>query len=92
MEKYVLEALFSNGFVNEALDRMKRRYENMVNSSLTTLWEDWTIGGSGGGSINHGWAGSPLSLLSAYVAGVTPLSAGWKTILVKPQLGSLKWG
>lgn len=91
MEKYVLEALFSNGFTQEALDRMKRRYTNMVNSPLTTLWEDWVIGGSGGGSINHGWAGSPLNLLSEYVAGVTPLETGWNTILVKPQLGSLQW-
>lgn len=91
MEKYVLESLFSNGFINEALERMKSRYTNMVNSNLTTLWEDWVIGGSGGGSINHGWAGSPLNLLSEYVGGVTPYEPGWKTILVKPQLGRLHW-
>lgn len=91
MEKYVSEALFSNGYVQKALDRMKRRYGSMVASPLSTLWEDWTIGGSGGGSINHGWAGSPLNLLSQYVGGIAPLGAGWDTILVKPQLGSLQW-
>lgn len=91
MEKYILEALFSKGYIEEALLRMKYRYSNMVNSSLTTLWEDWKVGGAGGGSINHGWAGGALSLLPQYVAGIYPYEAGWDTIMVKPQLGHLEW-
>lgn len=91
MEKYILESYFQQGDVQSALNRMKTRYEVMVNSKLTTLWEDWRIGGSGGGSINHGWAGGPLTLLSQYVAGIQPLDAGWKSFVVKPQLGDLKW-
>jgi hypothetical protein len=70
---------------------MKTRYTNMVNSPLTTLWEDWQIGGSGGGSINHGWAGGPLPLLSQYVAGIAPMGIDWKQILIRPQLGNLSW-
>lgn len=91
MEKYVLEALFSKGYTREALARMKQQYADMVASELTTLWEDWTVGGAGGGSINHGWAGSALSLLPQYVAGVSPHAAGWDTIMVRPQLGQLEW-
>lgn len=91
MEKYILEALLANGYIENALSRMKTRYADMVDSRLTTLWEDWTIGGAGGGSINHGWAGGALSLLPQYVAGITPYEPGWKTILVKPQLGTLQW-
>jgi len=91
MEKYILEAYFQQGNVEDGLNRMKNRYRTMVESKLTTLWEDWKIGGAGGGSINHGWAGGPLTLLSQYVAGVTPLDAGWKTFMIKPQLGNLKW-
>ena len=91
MEKYILESFFQQGDITSGLDRMKRRYEYMVNHELTTLWEDWRIGGSGGGSINHGWAGGPLTLLSQYVAGVQPLSAGWKSFIIKPQLGDLEW-
>lgn len=64
---------------------MKNRYQYMVNHRLTTLWEDWNIGGAGGGSINHGWAGGPLSLLSQYVAGIIPLTAGWKTFMIRPS-------
>jgi hypothetical protein len=91
MEKYILESYFIHNDMSEGLARMKKRYENMVNSPLTTLWEDWRIGGSGGGSINHGWAGGPLTLLSQYIGGISPLGAGWKKILVHPQLGDLKW-
>lgn len=91
MEKYIQEALLSKGYVKDALQRMKQRYTVMVESPLTTLWEDWTVGGAGGGSINHGWAGGALSLLPQYVAGVYPFTPGWDTIMVKPQLGDLSW-
>ena len=91
MEKYILESFFQKGDISSGLDRMKIRYEYMVNHEFTTLWEDWRIGGSGGGSINHGWAGGPLTLLSEYVAGIQPVEAGWKSFIIKPQLGFLKW-
>ena len=91
MEKYILESLFQQGYARLGLERMKKRYREMVYHAYTTLWEDWRIGGAGGGSINHGWAGGPLTLLSQYVAGVQPLEAGWKTFIIKPQLGTLQW-
>ena len=91
MEKYILESYFHQGNTEEGLKRMKNRYQTMVDHPFSTLWEDWRIGGSGGGSINHGWAGGPLTLLSQYVAGITPLEAGWKSFQIKPQLGNLKW-
>jgi hypothetical protein len=91
MEKYILESYFVNGDAEEGMSRMKNRYQTMVEHPLTTLWEDWRIGGAGGGSINHGWAGGPLTLLSQYVAGISPTEAGWKTFMIKPQLGNLQW-
>ena len=91
MEKYILESYFVKGNAEEGLKRMKNRYHYMVDHRLSTLWEDWRIGGAGGGSINHAWAGGPLTLLSQYVAGVTPIEAGWKTFQIKPQLGDLQW-
>ena len=70
MEKYVLEALYIMRFEDDAIQRIKERYEEMVAHSHTTLWEDWRIGGSGGGTINHAWSGGPLTALSQYVAGI----------------------
>ena len=91
MEKYVLESYFVTGNAAEGLARMKYRYRYMVNHELSTLWEDWQIGGAGGGSINHGWAGGPLILLSKYVGGVAPLEPGWGSYMIKPQPGGLSW-
>jgi len=91
MEKYVLESLFIMQEPDAALARMKKRYQKMVESPYTTLWEGWGIGneGFGGGTYNHGWCGGPLALMMEYIAGVTPTSSGFATFQVKPELGPL---
>ncbi len=91
MEKYIMESFFIMHDPRGGLERMKKRYTNMVNSKLTTLWEGWGIGseGYGGGSYNHGWSGGPLTLLSQYVAGIAPEKPGYKTFSIMPKLGNL---
>ncbi len=91
-EKYVLESLFLMGDPAAAIARMKKRYQKMVESEYSTLWEGWGIGaeGYGGGTYNHGWSGGPLTLLTEYVAGVTPASPAYATYQVRPQMGPLK--
>lgn len=92
MEKYVLEALCTMGFENDALDRMKKRYKDMVESHLSTLWEGWGIGnkGYGGGSYNHAWSGGPLTILSQYFLGVSPSVPGFKEFNFHPRTGYLE--
>lgn len=91
MEKYIMESFFIMHDAKGGLERMKKRYTNMVESHLTTLWEGWGIGseGYGGGSYNHGWSGGPLTLLSQYVAGIAPEETAYKTFNILPQLGNL---
>ena len=92
MEKYVLEALCQMGEVAFAMDRMKLRYEKMMNyQEYTTLFEGWGIGedGFGGGTINHAWSGGPLTILSQKICGVEPVSPGFRTFRVAPQMGTL---
>ena len=90
-EKYVEEALFRMGYADDALVRMKDRFGPMVNGPGTTLWEGWEIGSAkyGGGTDNHAWSGGGLTLLSQYVAGITPLEPGYTRVRIRPQLGSL---
>ncbi|MBD3375776.1 Bacterial alpha-L-rhamnosidase [candidate division KSB1 bacterium] len=90
MEKYVLQALFMMGYTDDALSRMHDRYQPMVISELSTLWEGWGIGdqGFGGGTANHAWSGGPLTLLSKYVAGVEPVMPGYEMFHVHPHLGN----
>ena len=90
MEKYVGEALYVMRFEDDAITRTKKRFKEMTDHHYTTLWEDWRIGGSGGGTINHAWCGGALTLLSQYGAGIAPKKPGYETYHVLPQLGPLK--
>lgn len=89
MEKYVGEALYVMRFEHDALARTKKRFKIMTDHPYTTLWEDWKIGGHGGGTIDHAWCGGALTLLSQYGAGVAPLTPGYDTYHVLPQMGPL---
>ncbi|MDG2280564.1 MAG: alpha-L-rhamnosidase C-terminal domain-containing protein [Flavicella sp.] len=94
MEKYVCEALFLMGKSEYGLQRLKKRFQPMVDSQdHTTLFEGWGIGksGYGGGSTNHAWSGGGLTILAQYVCGLYPLESGWKSFMVKPDLAGLEF-
>jgi hypothetical protein len=84
LEKFVLEAFFRMGDARGGLARMRSRYAEMIKSPHPTLRENWDSG-----TINHGWTGGPLTLLSQYVAGVAPAKPGYEQFAVLPQLGDL---
>ena len=44
-----------------------------------------------GKSLCHAWGASPIYLLGKYYLGVKPLSPGYATYEVAPQLGGLQW-
>lgn len=89
MEKYVLESLFTMGYTNEALLRMRSRYRSMITDSSSTLWECWPEASPDNGTINHSWSGGPLTLLSGMVAGMRPQQPGWGEVLIQPRPGEL---
>ena len=82
MEYYVLEALCKMGEYQAARDRIKDRYENMVNKDYSTLWEFWN---SWQGTMNHAWSGGPLVIMSKHFAGIAPLEAGYEKVKIDPQ-------
>lgn len=91
MEKYVLQALCMMGYHEDALLRMKKRYAEMTDSGLTTLWEGWGIGrkGFGGGTYNHAWSGGPLTIMSQYIAGIETLEPAFAVFKVEPHMAYL---
>lgn len=94
MEKYVLEALFIMGEDEYGMERMKQRYDKMVNESpFTTLYENFGGGEDrdGFGTNNHAWSGGGLTILAQYVCGLYPIEPAWKTFRVKPQMGKLQF-
>ncbi len=82
MEYYVLEALCKMGEYEAAKDRIKDRYEGMVNEEYSTLWEFWN---SWQGTMNHAWSGGPLVIMSKHFAGITPFEAGYEKVKIEPQ-------
>lgn len=93
MEKYVVEALFLMDQPEYGIERLKSRFNKMVlHPEITTLWEGWDIGkeGYGGGSINHAWSGCGLTIMSQYIAGISPLDPAYTKFQVKPQMADLK--
>jgi alpha-L-rhamnosidase len=89
MEKYVGEALYLMGEPYQAVERIKNRYMEQIESPITTLWEGWDLSMKGW-TYNHAWSGGPLTLLCQYGAGVAPVTPGFKTFSVLPQMGPLK--
>ena len=85
MEKYVLDAMCEMGYIDEAAERMKKRYRKMTEFDYSTLWEYWDKGGT----LNHAWSGGPLITMSKYIAGIRPLSAAYETFEIKPHMGKL---
>ena len=96
MEKYVLEALCKMGYYDDALERMEKRFGEMVAAPYATLWEGWEYTGargmtykSGHGTYNHSWSGGGLIILSQYIAGIEPIEPAFKRFSVQPNLAKL---
>jgi alpha-L-rhamnosidase len=44
-----------------------------------------------GKRLCHAWGASPIYLLGKYYLGVKPLTAGYQTYIIEPNLGGLQW-
>ena len=86
MERYVYDAMVEMGYLDHAFVRMINRYKEMVEGEdeYSTLWEHWE---SGKGTKNHAWTGGPLITMSRDITGIMPLTAGYETYQIKPNLG-----
>ena len=82
MEKFVLEALCIMGEYDYCVERMLKRYGPMIEDECSTLWELWR---KEQGTINHGWTGGPLTVMSKYFFGVSPTSEGYESYTICPQ-------
>ena len=98
MEKYVLEALCKMGFYEDAMERMEKRFGEMVAAPYTTLWEGWEYTGgrgmtykSGHGTYNHAWSGGGLIILSKHIAGIEPIAPKFEKFSVEPNLATLNF-
>lgn len=97
---YSLQALAAAGHPGEAVARVRRLWGDMLDAGATTFWEEFHIAGTDrlemygrpyGKSLCHAWSAGPAYLLPQLVTGLRPLSDGWRTFTVRPELGDLDW-
>lgn len=92
--QYLLEGLCVAGRADVAIRLMsstgKRSWKGMMDFGSTITMEAWNPEVKPNLDLNHAWGAVPLNIISRYVLGVTPASAGFARICVKPQVGDLK--
>lgn len=102
MRFYELEALCAMGEQNYVLKEMKNYWGGMLKLGATSFWEEYNpdkkdtehlamYGRPFGKSLCHAWGASPIYLLGKYYLGVKPLTAGYETYSIEPNLGGLVW-
>lgn len=102
MQFYELEALCAMGEQRHVLQQMKDYWGGMLSRGATSFWEKYDPNERGvqdyamygrpfGRSLCHAWGASPLYLLGKYYLGVRPVSPGYASYVVEPELGGLQW-
>ncbi|KAM0216907.1 hypothetical protein ACHAQD_007626 [Fusarium lateritium] len=93
---FALEALFSKHEGMKASKLLSTVWGTMADRDNPNYsgahWEGMKTDGSPFNhdvSLSHGWSTWPVHLLPRYLAGVYPLEAGWKKIVVEPVLAGL---
>jgi alpha-L-rhamnosidase len=90
--KYILPVLTENGFGDLAYRVANQRaypsWGFWIEQGATTLWECWETTSR---SLDHYMFGTVVEWFYKYLAGIRPLSPGFKTFMIKPPLfGDLK--
>ncbi len=104
MVAYEVEARFLCGDYEGAFDLIKKCWGAMLSQNATTFWEMFepyspaypAVSLSYGSTLDgmnsacHGWSGWITHILSKFVLGVKPITAGFKTFAVNPRLNKIK--
>jgi len=95
--KYIFDVLSENGYADIAYKVVTQEsypgFGYMIKEGATTLWERWEkLMGGGMNSHNHVMFGSVDAWFYKYLAGLSPVVAGWKRFRVKPYIvGDLRY-
>lgn len=82
------EARFQSGKPEEALELIHRCWGTMLKKGAQTFWEFSPNNGEKNWRVtSHGWSAGCTYLLSAYVLGVRPTSAGYESMVFEPYEG-----
>lgn len=92
--QYLMEALYKAGEDDYALDLMTathdRSWYNMIKIGATITLEAWDMKYKSNADWNHAWGAAPANIIPRGMWGIQPITAGFGTVEIAPQMGSLK--
>lgn len=89
---FVLETLAREGDSARLVQTIRDYWGIQIEAGATTFWEMYyPTQERHTRSHCHGWSAAPTFFLTQQVTGVRPLTPGYKTILVRPEPGDLRW-
>lgn len=93
---YLLQALYDGGQGQAALGLLTAdtttSWRHMIALGAGSTMEAWTPAEKANLTYSHPWAASPAYIVPQYLFGVSALSPGWGTELIRPQPGGLSSG
>ena len=91
--QFLLDALYEAGQGKYALELMnstaKRSWYNMIRSGSTITMEAWDKVYKPNLDLNHAWGAAPANIIVRQLMGIQPLTPGFESFQIKPQLGNL---
>jgi len=93
--QYLLEGLYRYGEYDYAYSLLTatsdRSWWNMIQSGSTITMEAWDMKYKPNSDWNHAWGAAPANIIPGYMWGISPAVPGFGRVVIKPQLGNLKY-
>jgi Bacterial alpha-L-rhamnosidase 6 hairpin glycosidase domain/Bacterial alpha-L-rhamnosidase C-terminal domain/Bacterial alpha-L-rhamnosidase concanavalin-like domain len=93
---YLLQALYDGGQAPAALRLLTAdsatSWRHMIALGAGSTMEAWVPAEKANLTYSHPWAASPAYIVPQYLFGVSALTPGWGTVLIRPQPGGLASG
>ncbi len=92
--QFLMDAVYGAGDAEYGLSLLTsqadRSWYNMIRAGSTITMEAWDNKFKPNQDWNHAWGAVPANAIPRKLMGITPLTPGWGTFQVRPQLGSLQ--
>ena len=93
--QFLMDALYKANDAEYALQMLTktddRSWYNMIRVGSTISLEAWDNKYKTNQDWNHAWGAAPANIIPRHLMGIEPLTPGFGTVRIKPQLGSLEW-
>lgn len=93
--QFLLDALYDAGQDDYALQLLtstaQRSWYNMIRVGSTISMEAWDKVYKPNLDLNHAWGAAPANLIVRKLMGVEPITPGFETFQIKPQIGTLSF-